>query len=65
MPPCMSLEVLIFPKFVRTFGTFMHHDKSFITYYIVPPLINFLFGSVTLFYYNIVLMRVAPFCFKW
>ena len=32
MPPCMPLEVLIFPKFVRTYETYMHHDQSFITY---------------------------------
>ena len=32
MPPCISLEVSIFPKFVRTYGTCMHHDKSLFKY---------------------------------
>ena len=32
MPPCMLLEVSIFLKFVRTYGTCMHYDKPFITY---------------------------------
>ena len=39
MPPCMSLEI-IFPMFVRTCETCMHHDKSLFHTCIIPPLIN-------------------------
>ena len=52
------------PKFVRMYETCMHHDKSLLHTCIVPPLICFLFSQVTLFYYNVVLMRVAPFCWN-
>ena len=48
MPPCMPLEVLNFPKFVRTYGTCMHHDKSLLHTCIVPPLISLLLGYVLL-----------------
>ena len=51
----------ISPKFVRTYGTCMHHDKSFITYLHCSSPYKFLFVEVTLFYYNVVLTRVAPF----
>ena len=44
----MPLEVLNFPKFVRTYGTCMHHDKSLFHTCIVPPLINLLLSYVTL-----------------
>ena len=53
MPLCMSLEI-IFPKFVRTYGTCMHHDKSLFNTCIVPPLINLLLGYVTLIHYDLV-----------
>ena len=52
MPPRMSLEI-IFPKFVRTYGTCMHHDKSLLNTCIVP-LIDFLLGYVTLIHYDLV-----------
>ena len=57
MPPCMSLE-RIFPKFVRTYGTCMHHDKSLFNTCIVPPLINFLLGYVTLIHYGLVSQKL-------
>ena len=50
----MPLEVLIFPKFVRTYGTCMHHDKSLFHTCIVPPLINLLLGYITLIHYDFV-----------
>ena len=53
MPPCMSLEIF-FPKFVRTYRTCMHHDKSLLNTCIVPPLIDFLLGYVTLIHYDLV-----------
>ena len=53
MPPYMSLEI-IFPKFVRTYGTSMHHDNYHSHNYIVPPLINFLLGYVTLIHYGLI-----------
>ena len=53
MPPYMSLEI-IFPKFVRTYGMCMHHDNHHLNKYIVPPLINFLLGYVTLIHYGFV-----------
>jgi hypothetical protein len=53
MPPCMSLE-LIFPKFVRTYGTCMHHDKSLFNTCIVPPLIDLLLVYVTLIHYDFI-----------
>ena len=44
-----------FPKFVRTYGTCMHHDKSSLLHTcIVSPLINFLLGYVTLIHYDFV-----------
>ena len=43
-----------FPKFVRTYGTCMHHDKSLLHTCIVPPLINLLLNYVTLIHYVIV-----------
>ena len=45
---------IIFPKFVRTYGTCMHHDKSLLNICIVPPLIDFLLGYVTLIHYDLV-----------
>ena len=45
---------IIFPKFVRTYGTCMHHDKSLFNTCIVPPLIDLLLGYVTLIHYVIV-----------
>ena len=54
----MPLEVLIIPKFVRTYGTCMHHDKSLFHTWIVPLLINLLLGYVTLIHYAC-LTRVA------
>ena len=61
----MQLEVLIFPKFVRTYGTHMHHDKSLFHTCIVPPLISLLLGYVSLIHYDC-LMRVAPCCwYRW
>jgi hypothetical protein len=53
MPPCMSLE-LIFPKFVRMYGTCMHHDKSLFNTCIVPPLIDLLLVYVTLIHYDFI-----------
>ena len=53
MPPCLPLEI-IFPKFVRTYGTCMHHDNYHSNNYIVPPLINFLLGYVNLIHYAFV-----------
>ena len=53
MPPCMSLEI-VFPKFVRTYGMCMHHDKLLFHTCIVPPLINLLLGYVTLIHYDLV-----------
>ena len=44
----------IFPKFVRTYGMSMHHDNYHSHNYIVPPLINFLLGYVTLIHYGLV-----------
>ena len=41
MPPYKLLEI-IFPKFVRTYGTSMHHDNYHSHNYIVPPLIKIL-----------------------
>ena len=44
-----------FSKFVRTYGTCMHHDKSSLLHTcIVPPLINLLFGYVTLIHCDLV-----------
>ena len=54
MLPCMPLEVLNFSKFVRTYGTCMHHDKSLYYTCIVPPLMDFLLGYVTLIHYDVV-----------
>ena len=53
MPPRMSLEI-IFPKFVRTYETCMHHDKSLLNTCIIPPLIDLLLGYVTLIHYDFV-----------
>jgi hypothetical protein len=39
MPPSISLAVVIF-KFVRTYGTCMHHVVMHIIHDIVPPLIS-------------------------
>ena len=47
-----------FPKFVRTYGTSMHHDKYHSNNCIVPPLINFLLGYVTLIHYGLVSQSV-------
>ena len=44
-----------FPKFVRTYGMCMHHDKSLLHTCIVPPLISILLSYVTLIYYDVVL----------
>ena len=52
MPPCLPLETNFFPKFMRTYGTSMHHDNYHSHNYIVPPLINFLLGYVTLIHYD-------------
>ena len=54
----MSLEI-IFPKFVRTYGTCMHHDNHHSNNYIVPPLINFLLSYVTLIHYGLVSQKVV------
>ena len=43
-----------FPKFVRTYGTYMHHDKLLLHTCIVPLLISLLLGYVTLIHYVIV-----------
>ena len=44
-----------FPKFVRTYGMYMHHDKSSLLHTcIVPPLINLLLDYVTLIHYDVV-----------
>ena len=43
-----------FPKFVRTYGTCMHHDKLLFHTCIVPPLIDLLLGYVTLIHYDFV-----------
>ena len=48
----MSLEI-IFPKFVRMYGTCMHHDKSLFNC-IGPPLIDLLLGYITLIHYDFV-----------
>ena len=58
MPPYMSLEI-IFPKFVRTYGMSMHHDNYHSNKYIVPPLINFLLGYVTLIHYGLISQKVV------
>ena len=57
MPPCMLLEI-IFPKFVRTFGTCMHHDKLLLHTCIVPPLIDLLLSYVTLIHYDFVSQKL-------
>ena len=49
----MSLEI-IFPRFVRTYKTCMHHDKSLFHTCIIPPLINVLLGYITLIHYDFV-----------
>ena len=43
-----------FPMFVRTCGTYMHHDKSLLHTCIVPPLISPLLGYVTLIHYDVI-----------
>ena len=43
-----------FPKFVRTYETCMHHDKSLLHTCIVPPLISLLLSYVTLIHYDFV-----------
>ena len=43
-----------FSKFVRTYGTCMHHDKLLFHTCIVSPLINLLLGYVTLIHYDFV-----------
>ena len=44
-----------FPKFVRTYGTCMHHDKSSLFHNcIVPTLINLILSYVTLIHYDFV-----------
>ena len=49
-----------FPKFVRTYGTCMHHDNNYHSNkYIVPPLINFLLGYVTLIHYGLISHKVV------
>ena len=53
MPPCMSLEI-IFPKFVRMYRMCIHHDKLLFNTCIIPPLIDLLFGYVTLIHYDFV-----------
>ena len=58
MPPCLPLET-IFPKFVRTYGTSMHHDNYHSHNYIVPPLINFLLSYVTLIHFVLVSQKVV------
>ena len=53
---------LIFPKFVRTYGTCMHHDKTFI--HIITlflPLISFRLCYVTLFYDRVVSQELYRF----
>ena len=54
MPQCMSLEVSIFPKFVRTYGTCMHRDKSFIHIITLFLPLSFRLCYVTLFYDRVV-----------
>ena len=52
-----------FPKFVRTYETYMHHDQSFITHlHCSSPYKSHI--RLRIFYYNVVLMRVAPFCWN-
>ena len=53
MPSRMSLEI-IFPKFVRTYETCMHHGKLLLHTCIIPPLIDLLLGYVTLTHYDFV-----------
>ena len=48
-----------FPKFVRTYGTCMHHDKSLLHTCIVSPLLDFLLGYVTLIHYGHVSQKVV------
>ena len=43
-----------FPKFVRMYRTYMHHDKSLLHTCIVPPLISLLLSYVTLIHYDVV-----------
>ena len=45
---------IFFPKFVRTYGTCMHHDKLLFNTCIVPPLINLLLSYVTLIHYDFI-----------
>ena len=54
MPPCMPLEVLNFPKFVRTYVTCMHHDKSLLLHLHCSSLMDFLLSYVTLIHYDLV-----------
>ena len=50
---------MIFPKFARTYGTSMHHDNHHSNNYIVPPLINFLLGYVTLIHYDLISHKIV------
>ena len=58
MPSYMLLEI-IFPKFVRMYGMCMHPDNHHLNNYIVPPLINFLLGYVTLIHYGLISQKVV------
>ena len=50
-----AIEVLNSLKFVRTYRTCMHHDKSWLLHTcIVPPLINLLLSYVTIIDYDFV-----------
>ena len=48
-----------FPKFVRMYGTCMHHDNYHSNNYIVPPLINFLLDYVTLIHCGLISHKVV------
>ena len=62
MPPRISLRIYFFSKFVRTYGTCMHHDKSFI--HIITlflPLMSFRLCYLTFFYDRVVSQELYHF----
>ena len=52
---------LIFPKFVRAYGTCMHHDKSFIHIITLFLPLSFRLCYVTLFYDRVVSQELYHF----